>query len=246
MGATLSLIGGTVAAGEGRFGIRVDLEPGWKTYWRYPGDSGIAPMIATDGSVNVASATLSYPAPVRMSDPSGQSIGYHGTVVFPLVVTLADATKPARLVVRIDLGLCKDICIPAHAELARLVPVAARASVRDSAVLAAHEARVPQPTRPEHLHIAAIDPEPATPPALIVTLRGTLAARPDLDLFAEGPNARWALPLPERIATTDDSSRWRVVLDGIPRADLPARGPLRLTAATPEGGVELDLALPSP
>ncbi len=44
----LRLIAGTQAAGEPflRAGVEIKLAPGWKTYWRYPGDSGIPPRIA--------------------------------------------------------------------------------------------------------------------------------------------------------------------------------------------------------
>ena len=46
-------------------GLDVTLKPGWKTYWRSPGDAGFPPELKFDGSQNVASATLLYPTPHR-------------------------------------------------------------------------------------------------------------------------------------------------------------------------------------
>ena len=41
--AAVRLIAGTQRGAVHRAGIEIRLAPGWKTYWRYPGDSGIAP-----------------------------------------------------------------------------------------------------------------------------------------------------------------------------------------------------------
>ena len=60
------LIAGTVQQERGassfRAGIELTLQPGWKTYWRYPGDSGIPPRFDFSGSTNVQSATVAWPA----------------------------------------------------------------------------------------------------------------------------------------------------------------------------------------
>ncbi|RME94510.1 MAG: cytochrome C biogenesis protein, partial [Alphaproteobacteria bacterium] len=57
-------------------GIHVQLEKGWKTYWRSPGDAGLPPSFDWSGSRNVKSATVLWPAPKRFPDPYGASIGY--------------------------------------------------------------------------------------------------------------------------------------------------------------------------
>src|SRR5580693_6039182 len=68
-------------------GIEIRLAPGWKTYWRYPGDSGVPPRFDFTGSRNLKSASVHYPAPHRLTDEGGTSIGYKGDVVFPIDVT---------------------------------------------------------------------------------------------------------------------------------------------------------------
>ena len=65
---TAALISAQTAVGEARqirLGLRFTMAPGWKTYWRSPGDAGFPPEIKFDGSENVASAVLQYPTPHR-------------------------------------------------------------------------------------------------------------------------------------------------------------------------------------
>ena len=79
-----------------RAGIEIRLAPGWKTYWRYPGDSGIPPRFDFSHSTNVKSVTVRYPAPQRLTDESGTSIGYKHGVVFPLEIVPQDAAQAGR------------------------------------------------------------------------------------------------------------------------------------------------------
>src|SRR5205085_1898226 len=116
--AAVRLIGGGLQRFDGlttyRAGVEIKLAPGWKTYWRYPGDSGIPPRFDFSGSTNVKLATVKYPAPQRLTDESGVSIGYQHGVIFPLYVALLDPTKPAIVSLRIDYAVCEKICVPAE------------------------------------------------------------------------------------------------------------------------------------
>ena len=71
----------------------------------------------TDGEANLAAATVLYPAPKRFSDRAGDTVGYKGTVVFPVRLTAKDPGKPIDLRLSLEYGVCKEICIPAEAAL---------------------------------------------------------------------------------------------------------------------------------
>src|SRR6476646_10335548 len=65
-----------------RAGVEIKLKDGWKTYWRYPGDSGVPPVFDFSTSQNVKSVSVLYPAPSRFPDGAGgSSIGYKGDVI---------------------------------------------------------------------------------------------------------------------------------------------------------------------
>lgn len=107
----------SLLADQGRVGVQIKLEPGWKTYWRLPGETGVAPRFDWSGSENLKSVEVLYPAPTRFVDAEGETIGFAGEVVFPVAIEPLDAAKPVKLRLQIDYGVCKQICIPTKAEL---------------------------------------------------------------------------------------------------------------------------------
>ncbi len=104
-------------------GVQIELQPGWKTYWRNPGEAGgVPPHFDWSKSANVAEAKVVYPAPKRLTDAAGDSIGYKDSIVLPVVITPRDASRPVDLKLDFAFGVCREICIPAEAQLALVVP----------------------------------------------------------------------------------------------------------------------------
>lgn len=121
------LIAGTVAKGGGAArtfaGIEIVMTDGWKTYWRSPGDAGgVPPFFDWAGSENLVAAKVLYPAPARLKDASGDSVGYKNSVIFPVEVTPKDPTKPVTLTLAMEFGICREICVPAEAKLTLAIP----------------------------------------------------------------------------------------------------------------------------
>lgn len=99
------------------------LAPGWKTYWRSPGDAGIPPSFDWSGSQNVKSVRIHWPAPSVFETNGMQTIGYHDRLLLPIEVTAIDPSRPVKLAVKVDLGVCDEICLPATLALgAELLP----------------------------------------------------------------------------------------------------------------------------
>ena len=97
--------------------LDLQLAPGWKTYWRAPGTTGIPPIFDWTGSDNLASVTLHWPRPHVFLFNGLQSIGYHDTLTLPFEVTPIDPARPVNLRLQVELGICKDICLPATVTL---------------------------------------------------------------------------------------------------------------------------------
>src|SRR6266567_3321064 len=107
---------GTVLLG----GIAIQLQPGWKTYWRTPGDSGVPPRFDFSKSDNVEAVTVLWPAPKKFDDGAGgTALGYKQQVVLPLRIVAKNADKPVTLRAEINYAVCEKLCIPveANAEL---------------------------------------------------------------------------------------------------------------------------------
>ncbi|HUS95419.1 MAG TPA: protein-disulfide reductase DsbD domain-containing protein [Hyphomicrobiaceae bacterium] len=100
-------------------GLEIVMDPDWKTYWRSPGDAGgIPPFFDWSKSQNLKSAKVMFPAPERIKDPTGTTIGYKKHVVFPIILEVVDKSKPVGVALQVDFGVCREICVPARAQLA--------------------------------------------------------------------------------------------------------------------------------
>jgi DsbC/DsbD-like thiol-disulfide interchange protein len=238
--AAIRLIAGSNQKGAGklRAGIELQLAPGWHTYWRYPGDAGVPPQFDFSGSQNLASATVSYPAPRLLADEAGNSLGYDGDVIFPVLVTPADAAKPVILRVAVDYAICEKLCVPAKGS-ADLI-LTAGASANDSAVTAA-EARVPKPVSAAEagLSIRRVPARGGQKARVLVDV--ATPAGMQISLFAEGPTTDWALPVPKAVdGAPAGHQRFSFELDGLPPgADARGRIPLVLTLV--EGARALEI-----
>jgi DsbC/DsbD-like thiol-disulfide interchange protein len=93
-------------------GLYIEMEPGWKTYWRNPGNSGIPPEIKAVGD-NLAEFSIDAPLPQRITDESGEAIGFHDEVMFLLNLAPKDSTKPLNVEFTSFFGVCELICTPA-------------------------------------------------------------------------------------------------------------------------------------
>ena len=111
--ATLRMLDGwRTGTGTHIAAFEITLEPGWKTYWRAPGDSGIPPRIDWAGSKNIGNATLHWPRP-NIYDGSGtRTIGYQNHFVLPVELTPIAQGKPLLAAGEIEIGVCQDICVP--------------------------------------------------------------------------------------------------------------------------------------
>lgn len=118
-------------------GLEIRLAPGWKTYWRRPGEAGIPPSFNWSGSQNVAAVRVHWPVPSVIRQSGMRSVVYKDGVVLPIEVTPMDPTAPTSLRLGLDMGVCKDVCVPVEVEArVDLSPAPVRPDPRIRAALA--------------------------------------------------------------------------------------------------------------
>jgi len=255
--AAARLIAGAATNGDGadstwlRAGIEVRLDPGWKTYWRDPGDSGTPPSFDFAESTNIETVATQWPAPMRFEDGAGgYSIGYHDHVIWPLRVMPKDASKPASLRVKLHYAVCGKLCVPAEADLTLLL--SGKKGAEETA-LAAAEARVPRRAAlhagsrcDELLSVCSVHREFKNGRPRVVVEVAAPQGTP-VQLFAEGPTPDWALPLPEIDSSTPANQtslrRFTFALDGLPPGAQAEGATLTLTAVSPADAVEVKARL---
>ena len=232
--------GGTIAVG-----VEIELAAGWKTYWRNPGSSGVPPLFDWSSSSNVSSASVRYPAPRRMADRDGDTIGYKQRLILPVAVQPADPQRDVALTLGLEYGVCKDICIPVQARLELTIPAAAmKAQVADA--LARAFDQVPRPLAARR----PFDPNLSSARVVLDGDKPSIRLEADFpggaegaDLFVDVPGGVW-IPMakPEGPARGTGASFIVDLSDGSDIADLRGKT-MRITLVSPRGQSETSLKL---
>jgi suppressor for copper-sensitivity B len=194
-------------------GIEIHLAPGWHTYWRSPGDAGVAPRLDWRGSQNLARATVAWPAPQRFSLQGLDTIGYDGDVVLPVTMTLARPGQKLMLHATLDYAACAEICVPYHAALALALPAGPARPAPEAALIARFAARVPRPPAAAgialkravldgdrghlalRLRVASTGAPFATPDLFIEGAKDASFGRPRVTLAEAGRMALFVIPI---------------------------------------------------
>lgn len=185
------LIAATDAVGEAetlRLGLQFALAPGWKTYWRSPGDAGYPISIEWQGSRNLAEATLLWPAPTRFQLFGLETFGYADEVVLPILARPETPGQPMQLRARLRYLVCEEICIPYEENLVLDLPAGEATPTPDAQLIDRYVALVPGDGRAVGLAIDAFQVEgDAAEPALLVQARSDLMPFEAPDTIIEGP-----------------------------------------------------------
>ena len=208
----VSAVGGTGNLADVPAGIEVRLDGDWKTYWRAPGDAGLPPSLAWDGSENLKGATLAYPAPERFTLLNLQTFGYKHDVVFPVALATATPGRPLDLKLKLDLLVCADLCIPKQLALALLIPAGPASADPEAQLIAKADATVPTGSTASGLTITSVAAvtdhgapalevkasarDPFRKPDLVAEVDPPLDfGLPQVSLSADGHGATFLVPL---------------------------------------------------
>jgi suppressor for copper-sensitivity B len=215
-----------------RLGLEFRLAPGWKIYWRSPGDAGYPPSIDWSGSTNLASAEIAWPAPHRFTVSGLETFGYSDAVVLPIAARLEQPGAAVRLHAAVDYLTCHDLCIPYQADLALDLP-ASGAGTGFADLIARYEAQVPRGGADAGLAVerAAVVSGNGTP-YLDLRLRGSpkLAAP---DVFVEGPDGV-SFGRPDVVSAAADGTELRLPI-GMGRGDIRQLTPQRVRLTIVDG-----------
>lgn len=237
--SAIRLIGGGEGPQPGllRAGVEMRLSPGWKTYWRYPGDSGVPPNFDFAKSDNVKSVTVQWPAPLRIADSEGVTIGYKSGVLFPLQIVPQDASKPVVLRLALDYAICEKLCVPAQGR----AELAIKAGGTLAPAIVAAEKMLPRPSEVDAaapFSVRKVTREDGGKlPRILVDVAAPAGAK--VELFAEGPSPDWALPVPEPVEGAPAGlQRFAFALDGLPPGATAKGAELKFTAVAGADAIE--------
>jgi thiol:disulfide interchange protein DsbD len=125
-----------------RIGLRLRIAPGWHTYWKNPGDAGVAPELTLKLPAGASAGPVLWPAPERQPEGPLMTWGYSGEVLLPVVVTPgADGIE-----VQADATwlVCNNICVPEEGSFRLTLPRGDAAPSAQAALFRAAEAAIPR------------------------------------------------------------------------------------------------------
>ena len=233
------LVSAVTGVGDGpsvQLGLQFKIKPGWKIYWRSPGDAGLPPTVDWAGSDNLAGADFAWPAPHRFSYSGLETAGYEGEVVLPIQAKLAQPARALALRGKLDYLICSEICVPRHADLALTLPEGPAAASGQAHLIGRYLARVPGPGALEGLTLDSVTAVASD------TLEIAVSATPPLktpDLFAERADLM-QFDKPE-VKLEDGGSRAVFTLKSEPQTGQGgvADKPLTLTMVDGDRGMEV-------
>ncbi len=152
--ASVELLSREASAAPGSevlLGLHFVLESGWHIYWINPGDSGQPPAVNWQLPAGFTAGEIQWPRPERMqSSPTLADYGYHGDVLLPVKLNVpqsATAGQAPGLTVDAKWLICREVCLPDHAQLKLVMPIAPSATVNPATaqLFARAEKLLPRP-----------------------------------------------------------------------------------------------------
>ena len=112
--------------------LRLAMQRGWHTYWRNPGDSGLATTLAWTLPQGMSAGPIQWATPQPLPVGPLVNYGYDGEVLLLVDITAVPdflSGKSATLNARADWLVCKEICIPEGADLTLTLPIATQSEI---------------------------------------------------------------------------------------------------------------------
>ncbi|HEY5582718.1 MAG TPA: protein-disulfide reductase DsbD domain-containing protein, partial [Rhodoferax sp.] len=110
-------------------GLQLTHQPEWHTYWKNPGDSGLATTLQWTLPAGVTAGEIAWPLPKKIPLGNLTNYGFDGTVLLPVPLSITSAFKPSLLNNDLEIKLkanwlvCRLECVPQDGEFVLHVPV---------------------------------------------------------------------------------------------------------------------------
>jgi DsbC/DsbD-like thiol-disulfide interchange protein/cytochrome c biogenesis protein CcdA len=132
--ATVTLMADIAAVVPGEtfwLGFRLEPRPGWHTYWRNPGDSGLPTTLEWTLPEGLSTGAIQWPAPTAVPYGPLMNFGYDDDHMLMVPVTVSpELNKGENITIglRADWLICEEICIPEGADLQLTLPIGNQAA----------------------------------------------------------------------------------------------------------------------
>ena len=164
-------------------GLEFRLAPGWKIYWRIPGEAGLPPTLDLQMANGAPlQSQIEWPVPKRFNAFGFDNFGYADAVILPVAVRGYDRGAALQIRGQIEALVCSDICVPLAGAL-RLDLADGPAEPSSMAMaIAQFAAKVPRINAPSPIKI-----ETAWQSGSQLKIGFAATSQPVTEIFVEGP-----------------------------------------------------------
>ncbi len=211
------LISSTLASGNLKIipaALEFQLKPGWKVYWRSPGDAGLPPVLQTKN--HKQSITRFWPVPERFSLFGVETFGYSGKVFLPLAIKHINIGAEFSFKSSLNALICSDICVPITGEVSLFLPKGEALPSTHAQEIAFAKAKVPSKTTGPNIEIKSISLNPRDKKILVDVK--VLDKNLD-DIYIETKLMGYSFSKPVLIEQFKDRVRVEVDINGIQNAE---------------------------
>jgi DsbC/DsbD-like thiol-disulfide interchange protein len=209
--------------------LEMELQEGWKTYWRQPGGSGIPPMLDFSGSRHFIPGEVELPAPHVLTAGGADFAGYKGRTAF--YFTGQALANDGLIALDLIAGVCQEICIPAQAHFEISFAELNVSDPRAETAIAMARSQLPGKAHEELQVSRASMKDDGT---LIVEAKVKAGESPEL--FVEGPQG-WYFPQAQLVANADGTASFTIGPPEKPKGS-PEPEKLRFTLRSGNSAVE--------
>src|SRR5271154_2132640 len=126
------------------------MDPGWHTYWKNSGDSGIPTQIKWQLPPGVTAGAIQWPLPKKLPPAEVTTYGYEGETMLLMPLTLASnlSTGPLTLSAQVSWLECKEQCVPGATSVTATLMVGNDTHpTTEAAAIEAWRQKIPQPAQ---------------------------------------------------------------------------------------------------
>jgi DsbC/DsbD-like thiol-disulfide interchange protein/cytochrome c biogenesis protein CcdA len=128
-------------------GLRLRMQPGWHTYWKYSGDSGMPTRLDWQLPPGFKAGEIQWPIPEKTIEPGDLwTYAYHDEVLLMVEITppVQIAEKQVTLKAKASWLVCEKICVPGNANVSVTLPVQKQNAVANADLFANYRAQFPK------------------------------------------------------------------------------------------------------
>ena len=141
----VSAVTGTGNLQELPLGLEFRLAPGWKIYWRTPGEAGLPPTLELQvASGDAIRHATHWPVPKRFDAFGFDNFGYANAVILPITVTGHRQGETAQIVGHMEALACADICVPLAGEVSLTIAEGPAKASNQAIEIARYRAKIPR------------------------------------------------------------------------------------------------------